>query len=344
LKIKALTIITIISLIFTLNSNVFAATSNDDSNELKQTQDNKQKLEVKVEDLDKQINDVLQKVDNNKHDMDKLANEMQSTHTRLDATKNNLNLQQNLFNKRIKAMYIDGNSSYLEILLGSHNLGDFIKRIQITAKIIQYDNNILNNVKEEKEVITSQSENLNNMNNKLQQLKTSNETILANLSSNIKEEKNLLSQATAKEKQLIEKQREKELAAEKAKALADAQKAAAAAQQTTVSALSNSISIPTTGGPNSGSTVITVDATAYSDNGFTASGSMTTRNPNGYSTIAVDPRVIPLGTRVYVQGYGYAIAADTGGAIQGKIIDVFFPSDAEAESWGRKTVQVTILN
>ena len=61
-------------------------------------------------------------------------------------------------------------------------------------------------------------------------------------------------------------------------------------------------------------------------------------NPNA-KVIAVDPRVIPLGTKVYVEGYGYAIAADTGSAIKGYKIDVFFPSKSDAFRWGSKTRQ-----
>lgn len=59
--------------------------------------------------------------------------------------------------------------------------------------------------------------------------------------------------------------------------------------------------------------------------------------------IAVDPRVIPLGTRLYVPGYGYGVAADTGGAIKGNKIDLCFATGAEAISWGRRTVTITIL-
>ena len=60
--------------------------------------------------------------------------------------------------------------------------------------------------------------------------------------------------------------------------------------------------------------------------------------------IAVDPKFIPLGTKVYVEGYGYAIAADTGGAIKGNIIDLYMDSTAEAIQWGRRNVTVYILN
>ncbi|WP_054788101.1 3D domain-containing protein [Gracilibacillus sp. JCM 18966] len=59
--------------------------------------------------------------------------------------------------------------------------------------------------------------------------------------------------------------------------------------------------------------------------------------------VAVDPDVIPLGTRVHVEGYGEAIAGDTGGAIKGNRIDVHVPTKDEAFDWGRKQVDVTIL-
>lgn len=93
---------------------------------------------------------------------------------------------------------------------------------------------------------------------------------------------------------------------------------------------------------------ITMSATAYTAycngcSGVTANGTDLRANP-GLKVIAVDPRVIPLGTKVWVEGYGTAIAADTGGAIKGNKIDVFIPSQEGALAWGRKTVTVKILN
>lgn len=83
-----------------------------------------------------------------------------------------------------------------------------------------------------------------------------------------------------------------------------------------------------------------VRATAYgpSVGSHTATGHKVARG-----IVAVDPRVIPLGTRLYVDGYGYGKALDVGGAIKGNAIDVFFPSDAECRRWGVRTVKVYIL-
>lgn len=94
-----------------------------------------------------------------------------------------------------------------------------------------------------------------------------------------------------------------------------------------------------------GGTSLTVSATAYSsDNGLgfiTATGINLHQNP---MCIAVDPSVIPLGKMVEVPGYGIAIAGDTGGAIKGNIIDVHLPTTAQAQAWGRKTIQINILS
>lgn len=66
--------------------------------------------------------------------------------------------------------------------------------------------------------------------------------------------------------------------------------------------------------------------------------------PLGYGIIAVDPKVIPMGTRLYVEGYGEGIAADQGGAIKGNRIDLCFATHQQALNFGIKTVKVTILN
>lgn len=91
---------------------------------------------------------------------------------------------------------------------------------------------------------------------------------------------------------------------------------------------------------------LTVNASAYTANckgcsGITATGLNLKKNPK-VKAISVDPKVIPLGTKVHVEGYGEAIAADTGGAIKGKKIDVFYSSKTKALNWGRKTVKVKV--
>ena len=89
--------------------------------------------------------------------------------------------------------------------------------------------------------------------------------------------------------------------------------------------------------PAGGARPFVADAVAYHLPGKTASGL-----PVGVGVIAVDPTVIPLGTRVFIPGYGPAVAADVGTAIKGNIIDLWMPSTAQARAWGRRTVTITI--
>ena len=80
-----------------------------------------------------------------------------------------------------------------------------------------------------------------------------------------------------------------------------------------------------------------VDAVAYHLPGKTASGL-----PCAKGVVAVDPKLIPLGTKLFVPGYGRAVAADVGVGIKGRIIDVWMPNHAAARKWGRKTVVITV--
>jgi len=95
-------------------------------------------------------------------------------------------------------------------------------------------------------------------------------------------------------------------------------------------------------------TEVHVNSTAYTAScngcsGHTATGIDLKANPNA-KVIAVDPSFIPLGTKVYVEGYGYAVAADTGGNVKGKKIDVFFATKAEAYRWGNRQVKIKIID
>jgi 3D (Asp-Asp-Asp) domain-containing protein len=85
-------------------------------------------------------------------------------------------------------------------------------------------------------------------------------------------------------------------------------------------------------------TQMTVAATGYCLQGTTATGI-----PTGWGVVAVDPAVIPLGTRMSIPGYGEGVAADTGSAVRGATIDVWFPQCSQALAWGRKVVTITLL-
>ncbi|HDR8177775.1 cell wall-binding protein EntC [Bacillus cereus] len=151
-------------------------------------------------------------------------------------------------------------------------------------------------------------------------------------------------------------------AAKAQEAAAEARKAAKA-QEAADREAANKVQKPATQQPvaketetsaPSSSRELRVVATAYTadplENGYKAGdqvksalGHNLTANPN-MKLIAVDPSVIPLGSKVWVEGYGVAIAGDTGGAIKGNKIDVLMPDKGTSSSWGRKTVTVKVLN
>ncbi|MBC2581104.1 3D domain-containing protein [Clostridium sp. DJ247] len=324
---KTLPVIMMLALTVIIHSNVFAASSTITSDSFKQTQGEEKELQAKVQELDKQIDEVINKIDSNKKDMNKIAEDIKNTQVKLDAIENTTKAQEDLFKERVRAIYINGGHSYLNVILTSNSLSNFISRLDMVTKVLEFDNQIIIKLKEERQTIANQKEALICEKNKLEALKKSNESNLSKLNKNVSEQRKLLSKVTGKD--LL------------------ANETANTSGQLTFNdstgfndgTLSRGKSIS-----SSYSQVLNMEATAYSGDGITASGTATRRDSSGYSTIAVDPRVIPLGSKVYVEGYGYAIAADTGGAIKGNIIDVFFQSDSEARNWGRTQVKVYILD
>jgi peptidoglycan DL-endopeptidase CwlO len=95
---------------------------------------------------------------------------------------------------------------------------------------------------------------------------------------------------------------------------------------------------PEPSGPKPGGEQMVVDVVAYCGGVGTASGL-----PLGWGTVAVDTRVFPFGTKMYIPGYGDGVAADRGTAIIGRIIDIWFPTCAQARAWGRKTLTITVF-
>jgi 3D (Asp-Asp-Asp) domain-containing protein len=76
--------------------------------------------------------------------------------------------------------------------------------------------------------------------------------------------------------------------------------------------------------------------------GYALGGSTATGIPVGWGVVAVDPSVIPLGTRMSIPGYGEGVAADVGSGVSGAMIDLWFPTDGQARAWGRRAVTITL--
>ena len=147
---------------------------------------------------------------------------------------------------------------------------------------------------------------------------------------------------TAKTKIAAKEKAEKEAAEKAAKEQAAREAQAAAEKEAAEQAAAQAATTQPVG------QTFIMESTAYSSDPadtlgggtVTATGQNLLTNP---MAVAVDPNVIPLGTRLYVEGYGEAIASDTGGAIKGNIVDVHFSTYEQCIQWGRRQVKVTIL-
>ena len=147
---------------------------------------------------------------------------------------------------------------------------------------------------------------------------------------------------TAKTKIAAKEKAEKEAAEKAAKEQAAREAQAAAEKEAAEQAAAQAVTTQPVG------QTFIMESTAYSSDPadtlgggtVTATGQNLLTNP---MAVAVDPNVIPLGTRLYVEGYGEAIASDTGGAIKGNIVDVHFSTYEQCIQWGRRQVKVTIL-
>jgi 3D (Asp-Asp-Asp) domain-containing protein len=128
-----------------------------------------------------------------------------------------------------------------------------------------------------------------------------------------------------------------EVKSQKLQTAADAATAAAPADPAS-SDLTPTVPTPAVAfAPATGGRSLTVSSTGYSLPGRTATGI-----PVGWGVVAVDPSLIPLGSRMTIPGYGEGVAADTGSAVRGATIDLWFPTLAQALAWGRRTVTITL--
>lgn len=359
--------------------NVYANTPQDTikQNLLKYTQLNSEILGLnsKIDELNIEIEKINSKLVENNEAITSIENQITSTESKLEQTKEDIEKAQSALDNRIRNMYKTNiTSNIIASVINSTSISDLFSRMQAIYRIISTDKKILTTINEKKDSLDKDIETLNTKNNELKILKSTIESDL----NTIKEKKSEQEQYVEK----LNKEKDSVFAIieENEKTLISNSLSIAKSSTSSISQLQNAINtldslIPQLNSENvislakdginaakdriselnapvipSGSTNIgtaiktfTMESTAYYGHTITAMGSKPLRNPNGISTVAVDPNVIPLGSKVYVSGYGVAIAADTGGAIKGNIIDVFLNSYEECMNWGRREVTVQLL-
>lgn len=386
---KALPILMSIMILFSISSLAFADNSPQDAikeNKMKFQQLNDKILGVNAEvsTLNTQIDVLNQKIQKNNSDIKENQKQIDTLQKQIDALNSEIAKNQEIADKRVRAMYKNNNNEgYISILLSSKSLGDLFSRFEAVDKIAAFDKQLLTNLKNNKDKVSSDMESVNSKNKVLQQLNSDNENSLNQLKSKKSQLQSAINDLNAQKQaaaQLIQDNEEKLISHSlsvidsNSSSIDDVRDAIATLtslkdQLNTASVRDKAVKYIKTGqdklaklqeeeknrlgAANRGingmdaisrsKTSYSMSATAYTGGGITALGLRPAYNPSGLSTIAVDPNVIPLGTKVFIPGYGYAICADTGGAIIGNIIDLYMNSEADCNNWGRRTVTVYII-
>lgn len=366
-----------------INTNFAYATPQDKINEsLKkyQTLDSEiLELNSKIESLDIEIDKTTLKLKENNQAISDIKNQIEINESKLKQTKEEIEKAQVVLDNRVRTMYKTNMSSNILVsVITSKNITDLFSRVQAISKILSTDKEILSDINNKKNELDLTIKNLNTKNSELATLKNIIEEDLKTVENKKSEQEKYLEQLNSEKESAfaIIEENEKILISDSL-TIANSSSASTSELQNAIDSLksyipllnsSKIINMARDGINNAESRInelnkpivdnsadiatgtignvvktLTMESTAYYDHGTTALGLKPVRNPNGLSTIAVDPNVIPLGTKVYVSGYGLAIAADTGGAIKGNIIDVFLNSYEECYSWGRRQVTVQIL-
>jgi 3D (Asp-Asp-Asp) domain-containing protein len=278
--------------------------------------------------LDPQLSSSRKRLESLHARSEALARRRAVTANRLSIARQTVTRAQRLLAGRVRALYERGSTDPLAVFLGAESLEqamDTLDGLEVAA--------------EQDQAIIRQSKAARGRYAALSTTLRSRSTRLARLVRDAEAEEAALEQARAERTAYIARlTRERQLTAAK---LARVEAAAAAAaswtQPRALSATADQAPAYTAAPIVAGQRTLTVVASGYALPGQTATGV-----PSGWGVVAVDPSVIPLGTRMTIPGYGSGVASDTGPAVRGASIDLWFPTEAQAFAWGRRTVTITL--
>ncbi len=358
------------------NMSVQEQKMNELYSEMQQLEKEVSRLNQEISDKQSQVDKVSSQIDQTIDNIEELQVEIGKLERSVDKRFEILKTRAASYQKT------GGAVSYIEVLFGSQSFGDFISRLTAVNQIVDSDAALMDEleqdmrkVEEHKLTTIEKLDELNEMHEEqeaqlaaIEEEKLLQEDAKKALSSKQEELVAYMEKLQSKDAELenMEDQVKAEIAAAAKRAKEEEERRIAEARAKEEAAKKESElvhvskkeekkgSAPSNKTPNTekpkeekaNKKSFTVTSTAYTANCKGCSGKTTTgidlkKNPDA-KVIAVDPKVIPLGSLVFVEGYGYAIAGDTGGAIKGNKIDVFFSSKSKALNWGFRTVKVTI--
>ena len=253
--------------------------------------------------------------------------EREQVQREVDVVAGNLKASQRLLGDRLRALYEEGEPDAIAVLLGATSLDDAVTRLDALERSARQGAQAARDARDGRAKLQGLALELAARIREVQALGARAERTAAVLESARAHRVSYL-KALARQRALTARQ----IAALDSRAQQVVAKAQVVQSQTD-SASAGGVAPSVADGTRT----LTVSTTGYSLPGRTSTGL-----PVGPGIVAVDPAVIPLGTRMSIPGYGEGVAADTGSAVQGLTIDLWFSTLTEALAWGRRTVTITL--
>ena len=256
-----------------------------------------------------------------------LRAERASLTAQLTVARRGNRIAQRALAQRLRTVYEQGDVEPLEILLGSRNLDDVISGLESLSRMSAQSEDVLKQLERARKALTAATTRL-----VARQAALEAATLQARATADSLTRMRAARSAYIDGLAATRRMNDVEIAA----LVAEAQAARVRSEEVAKAAAATAPVVASERSAGAGQT-ITVVATGYSMPGTTSSGLSV-----GWGVAAVDPSVIPLGTHMTIPGYGEAVAADTGGAVVGSAVDLWFPTAAQANAWGRRTVTITL--
>jgi 3D (Asp-Asp-Asp) domain-containing protein/septal ring factor EnvC (AmiA/AmiB activator) len=256
----------------------------------------------------------------------RLAREQLSLRLQLNASRHNLRTSQRQLALLVHALYEQQANDPLAVMLGAQSLEQALATLDDLGRAAQQNAQIAARSREAQRSYRALRSALAGKAARIRLLEAAASRKAASLEAAMGSHQQYVSTLVARRHLNL---------AQVARIEARAHSSAAASNEIAVKTIAPSPSSLTTPAP--GNRTITVVATGYSSGGTTATGL-----PVGWGTVAVDPSVIPLGSQLTIPGYGRGVAADTGSAVRGATVDLWFPTMRQALAWGRRVVIVTL--
>ena len=256
-----------------------------------------------------------------------VADRRRSVVEQLGVARASLRASRNALAERLRTLYEQGDTDTLAVVLGSGSLSAALDAIETLELAASQDEQLITKSRSASTRFASLRQVLTDRQRELDQLAAARAAAAASLSAARSERLSTIAALRARRGSNTVRIATLQ---DEARTLASAQTAAPQGS------VPGAPSIPA--GPGAGAVrSLVVTATGYALPGHTSSGS-----PVGWGSVAVDPGVIPLGSRLSIPGYGLGVATDTGGAIQGARIDIWFPTLVQARTWGTRAVTITV--